>query len=317
MSESKLKKKRHRKGSRKVRRTQRLLMLLVSMVFIVLIIQVQAHLLTSDENTIDYTSLLFESPLKTSLEIVKISDHEGESLFNNQTGAIEYSDIKNYIEENNERYKAYHALHETLLTAEVVWRVNVGLDIEDYSQVVNIEDPQSYTSVINKNRRLSSGYTYDDLVSVGNSDVYLREEAAMNFENLLSQLKDADINIEITSGYLSEDDVAENYEALQASNPVDDTDYRVIKVGHDEHQLGLALDIDTADGSVFLESDLHVWLRNNAHRFGFIFRYDTSEEVSHYQSELKHLRFVGEDVAIDMYEKNIKNLEEYLDKHAQ
>ena len=56
------------------------------------------------------------------------------------------------------------------------------------------------------------------------------------------------------------------------------------------------------------------WLANNAHRFGFILRYpEGKEDITGYNYEPWHIRYVGKDVAKKIYEKNI-TLEEYLNK---
>ena len=52
------------------------------------------------------------------------------------------------------------------------------------------------------------------------------------------------------------------------------------------------------------------WLKNNAHRAGFIIRYlKGKEHITGYSYEPWHIRYVG-DIATEIYEKGI-TLEEY------
>ena len=54
------------------------------------------------------------------------------------------------------------------------------------------------------------------------------------------------------------------------------------------------------------------WLDKNAHKYGFIVRYKPEfVDKTGYMEESWHIRYVGEDVAKTIYEKNI-SLEEYL-----
>ena len=54
------------------------------------------------------------------------------------------------------------------------------------------------------------------------------------------------------------------------------------------------------------------WLAKNAHKYGFIVRYKPEfVDKTGYMEESWHIRYVGEDVAKTIYEKNI-SLEEYL-----
>lgn len=302
-----------KKGTRKLRRQKRFLVVLVGLASTVGILQLQSMMKEAkvEEGTL-YSSLVFDQPLKQTLEVAQIEKQKGHTLFNNQNKVIEFSDIKNYHEDNLDRYIAYQTEFPDLLTAEVVWRVNVDLDYADYSNVSIIENPDYYTSVVNKNKRIDENYVPQDLVEVEGTEFMLRYQVNESLKQMIEELKKAELDLSIKMAYLSNDEV----EALiDVDSEVDENDYALIKVGHDEHQLGLAVDVDNIDELPFEESALALWLTNNAHRFGFVFRYANDESVTHYAKQSNHLRYVGEDVAIDMYEKNIKHLEEYLDKH--
>ena len=53
-------------------------------------------------------------------------------------------------------------------------------------------------------------------------------------------------------------------------------------------------------------------MKDNAHRFGFILRYPKGkEEITGFKYEPWHYRYVGVEIATEIYNKNI-TLEEYL-----
>ena len=83
--------------------------------------------------------------------------------------------------------------------------------------------------------------------------------------------------------------------------------------GTSEHQLGLAVDIN-ADISKSSSQEVYSWLAENAHEYGFIQRYpDDKTEKTGISYEPWHYRYVGEDVANEIYEEGIC-LEEYIQK---
>jgi len=54
-------------------------------------------------------------------------------------------------------------------------------------------------------------------------------------------------------------------------------------------------------------------MRDNAHKYGFILRYPKGkEDITGFKYEPWHYRYVGKEVAKNIYEKNI-TLEEYFE----
>ena len=81
--------------------------------------------------------------------------------------------------------------------------------------------------------------------------------------------------------------------------------------GTSEHQLGIAVDIN-ADKSKCSNDEVYEWLAENAHEYGFILRYPQGKtEITGTSYEPWHYRYVGEDVAREIYESEIC-LEEYF-----
>ncbi|NQL66014.1 YSIRK-type signal peptide-containing protein [Streptococcus suis] len=82
--------------------------------------------------------------------------------------------------------------------------------------------------------------------------------------------------------------------------------------GHSEHQTGLAFDLTDASGALLTNSRAEQWLKDNAHKYGFVVRYLPGKEaVTGYMSEPWHLRYVGKE-AKDIYQSGL-TLEEYYD----
>lgn len=81
--------------------------------------------------------------------------------------------------------------------------------------------------------------------------------------------------------------------------------------GTSEHQLGIAVDIN-ADKSKCSNEDVYGWLAENAYKYGFVLRYPLGKQkITGTSYEPWHYRYVGKEVAREIYEREIC-LEEYF-----
>jgi D-alanyl-D-alanine carboxypeptidase len=87
--------------------------------------------------------------------------------------------------------------------------------------------------------------------------------------------------------------------------------------GYSEHQTGLAMDLSTPNlhyklDERFGDTKAGQWIADHAAEFGFIIRYPQGkEEITGYQYEPWHIRYVGEEHARKIAEADL-TLEEYL-----
>ena len=121
------------------------------------------------------------------------------------------------------------------------------------------------------------------------------------------------------SGFRAYSTQAGLYNNYVASHGKQEADRFSARPGYSEHQTGLVFDlIDNqgqllgAEGTNESSKKAAEWLAKNAHKYGFIVRYKPEfVDKTGYMEESWHIRYVGEDVAKTIYEKNI-SLEEYL-----
>ena len=77
------------------------------------------------------------------------------------------------------------------------------------------------------------------------------------------------------------------------------TDRFSAKPGHSEHQTGLTMDVSSKSANnelelTFANTKEGKWLKENAHRAGFIIRYPKGKEsITGYAYEPWHIRYVG------------------------
>lgn len=88
--------------------------------------------------------------------------------------------------------------------------------------------------------------------------------------------------------------------------------------GHSEHQTGWVMDVSArplacALQICFGETPQGVWIAEHAHEYGFIVRYPEGKtDVTGYQYEPWHLRYVGVELAAEMHATGVQTLEEFF-----
>ena len=110
------------------------------------------------------------------------------------------------------------------------------------------------------------------------------------------------------------------YNRYLGRDPQEAVDRYSARPGHSEHHLGLAIDIGAPGGSQrdFVNTPEYEWVKENCHKYGFIIRYlEETEEITGYEFEPWHLRYVGIDISTDMRNKGINNFEEYHVKYLE
>ena len=204
------------------------------------------------------------------------------------------------------------------------------LDLESsfYENVITVSNGDSKLVLVNKNYALDSSYAPSDLVlpnvlALGheqNKTIYLREEASQHLEQLFSAAEqEAGLIFLARSGYRSYETQVSLYQRYVDQNGQEAADRFSARAGHSEHQTGLAIDVtaDSVNGQLTTEFGKTVegiWLKDNAHRFGYIIRYlEGRESETGYQYEPWHIRYVGVEAATEIYENNWI-LEQYLNK---
>ena len=144
--------------------------------------------------------------------------------------------------------------------------------------------------------------------------------ARQKVNKLISDAQALGLNVSNqVSGFRAYDTQAGLYNNYVASHGKQEADRFSARPGYSEHQTGLVFDlIDNqgqllgAEGTNESSKKAAAWLDKNAHKYGFIVRYKPEfVDKTGYMEESWHIRYVGEDVAKTIYEKNI-SLEEYL-----
>lgn len=122
-------------------------------------------------------------------------------------------------------------------------------------------------------------------------------------ERMLARAAEEDISLTIVSAYRSGDEQRALKSAYSVQYGSGANTFSADQ-GYSEHQLGTTIDFSTAAlaGKIngFDTTPAFIWMQKNAHKYGFILSYPKGN--SYYMYEPWHWRFVGEELATDLYE---------------
>ena len=217
-----------------------------------------------------------------------------------------------------DRYLSYQEKNPDLSEIEIITRVNIGLDQPFYQNTKQSNQLNKNIILVNKYIFLPEDYIPNNLVEIdsnySSSSRMLVYEAKENFEKMAKQAKKNGYTIRAISAYRSyeyQKQLYENYVSKDGQNLADTYSARP---GFSEHQTKLVVDIDNGnqDYENFESTKEFTWMQENAHLFGFILRYPKGkEEITGYQYESWHYRYVGQEIATYLHETNL-TFDEYF-----
>lgn len=186
-----------------------------------------------------------------------------------------------------------------------------------------VNNPNQINIIINKNVSLPSDYVPKDLVipnvnHTAGSKKRLRKEAARALEELFNKAKKQGHDLYAASGFRSYTTQKGLYNRYVSTYGKKSADTFSAKPGQSEHQLGLTMDYTSRrfgnkiSGKI-ASSPEGMWVTHNAHQFGFIIRYPLGKDhITGFKYEPWHLRYVGIDLATEIYLSGLTMEEYYL-----
>jgi D-alanyl-D-alanine carboxypeptidase len=192
------------------------------------------------------------------------------------------------------------------------------------SAAPSFADPANPLVLVNKQHPLPPDYVPADLYTpdvrsvAPEGSTLLVSAAATAAQEMFTEAEHDGTVLTLASGYRSYETQARVHDNLIASLGAAAASEASAPPGHSEHQTGLAFDIGDGSGECsfepcFADQPAAIWVRANAHRFGFIIRYpEGSEQITGYGYEPWHLRFVGVEAATEIHDRGL-TLEDYID----
>ncbi|GAB6856281.1 hypothetical protein JCM13591A_03860 [Microbacterium xylanilyticum] len=188
---------------------------------------------------------------------------------------------------------------------------------------IDLADPRRDWVVVNKARPLNPvtfapspfgepGLTVDGAGA-------LRADAAQALDRLSAAADAAGVGpIALASGYRSYDTQVQTYSGQIAEYGQAQGDALSARPGHSEHQTGLAADVVSCAGGCgdidsFGGTAAGAWVAQNGWQYGFIVRYTPGQtEVTGYDAEPWHLRYIGVPLATAYHDGGYSTLEQFF-----
>lgn len=234
-----------------------------------------------------------------------------------------YEKISYYKKENKKRYIAYEKENPTLTLEQIITYVNIGLDNPYYTNTKPADNLNTNLLLVNKYNYLTEDYVPSNLENISTtyarSGMQLVKEAKEAFETLSENAKKEGMNVIAMSSYRSYDYQVNLYNNYVAQDGKEAADKYSARPGYSEHQTGLAVDVYNLDlpYTSFEETEEFTWMQENAYKYGFILRFPKDKvDITGYQYESWHYRYVGKKVAKEIKDNNL-TLEEYIAKKVE
>lgn len=226
----------------------------------------------------------------------------------------ELKELKSLISIQNKKYQIEGLFDEDKIKdIEEVLYSNCPKPNKDYSDM----------SLLNIGQKISLpdiSYIPKNLVELGNlstnKNFCLVQEAKKALGNMINEALGKNLKIKATSAFRDYSSQENLYKNILLYDK--DAEKAVAKPGHSEHQLGTTIDLSgetieyTSAKTSFDNTPEELWLRENAHHFGFIMSYPyLKEDITGYKYEPWHYRYVGIDLAKKIKDSGL-TLTEYL-----
>lgn len=285
---------------------------------------IHLHIVTKEEDsinkarhkiTIDKNSLLYEIFKQETMNVVSL---HGMSIARVPKNTLVSAKAEDGVYEAVEYTENGSLLLGVLFHPEIEnentlfnWLVN---SCHKYLYLVNRECEIQYR---NNYKIIPYHSTYPKCVNDSN----LEENTYYAWQKLQAFLKDNGYNAEIESAYRTKEVQEEIYKQIEKEEGSEYAKQYVAKPGYSEHELGLAIDVCLQKEGEWLcgfeekLNDFYSFLETHCADFGFILRYPYGkEEITKYNYEPWHIRYVGSIKIAHEIMDNHLTLEEYLER---
>lgn len=175
---------------------------------------------------------------------------------------------------------------------------------------------------VDKQTSIPASYVPPDLVALTTirtttANQKVRSIILRDLEKMVADAKTMGYELVVSSAYRSYNEQESVHAYWQRTLGKTEADRVSAQAGYSEHQLGTTVDLTSASVGFELEERFGStpegrWLKENAHRYGFVISYPAGKEaVTGYAYEPWHLRYVGLDHATAIYQRGMA-LAEYL-----
>ena len=225
---------------------------------------------------------------------------------------------KYFIFKNLDKYLEYKKENEGKKNNEIVAIINTEANVDWMDNEKKTDTSKGSLMLVNRIYGLPSDYEPDDIVDVPSLYAYTGKKISNSILNdiisLIEAGKEEGYTFVVSDGYRSYKEQENIYNNYKNSYGESEADIYVAKPGHSDYQTGMSFDLMPYNKVIDnpSESEEYKWLKENAHKYGFIFRLPKDKEkLTRFKSSTWRLRYVGTEASTVIHNENLC-LEEYL-----
>lgn len=261
-----------------------------------------------------------ETETETILAHTKENSKEREKIKEDRYNKIipKLLNQKYFLFKNFDRYLDYAHKNSDTSLKDVVALVNVNRDRDFYTKPIKADTSLKERMLVNKYYYLEKTFNPDNIVEISNQFAYDDNKTSKvvyeAYRSMWNAANKEGLTLIVNSSYRPYEDQDAVWNEYSNAYGEEAADKRAARPGFSEHQTGLALDI-VSYGSInneFEKTDEFKWLKKNAHKYGFILRYPKGKEnITGYEYESWHYRYVGKEMATKIHNLDITYDEYY------
>ena len=253
---------------------------------------------------------------ETKKLINKLDDTKLNEILNRDVDSniVLFISEKFFIYEKLDEYLNYKKSNKDYSNSEVVAIINTEANVDWFDNEKQTDTSKEELMLVNRLYGLPSDYVPSDIVTVpikyAYNNIKLKSSILEKIENLVDDAANEGYTFVVSMGYRSYKEQKSIYNSYAKSYGKSEADQFVARPGHSEYETGLSFDLEpykyVKKVTNTKDSEEYKWLRENAYKYGFIFRFDEEKEyLTKFSEDLWRLRYVGVDASTLMYNENI------------
>ena len=219
---------------------------------------------------------------------------------------------KYFIYKNLDDYLDYKNSHKSDSYNDIVSTVNTEANKEWIDNQKETDISKGSLMLVNRIYGLKEDYEPDDIITVpaqyAYSGVKISNSILESIINMIDAAKKEGYTFVLSDGYRSYKTQSDIYDTYKRSYGERAADNEVARPGHSEYQTGISFTIVPYNKAYdeSKDSEEYTWLQNNAHKYGFIFRFTADKtKLTGFGAFTWRLRYVGTEAASVMYQEKI------------
>ena len=219
---------------------------------------------------------------------------------------------KYFILENIEKYVEYKRDNISIEYSEVISIINTESNIDWIDNEKETDTSKNELMLVNRLYGLPKDYEVENIVPVPVKYAYdgnkLSNIVLDNLIELIEAGKEVGYTFVVNGSYRSYSEQEKLYNYYVNSSGRSEADKIVARPGHSEYETGLSFDLVPYNKSYEnpKSSDENKWLRENAYKYGFIFRFDKDKEkLTGFGEYPWRLRYVGKKAAKIIFDEKL------------